>query len=53
MPTCGAYIALFVVAYVRGYNYTDTVIFINKTDSILSLLFTQAWSEPVHVCFML
>ena len=32
MPTCGAYIALFVVACVRGYNYTVTVFFINKTD---------------------
>ena len=34
IPTCGcgAYIALFVVVYVRGYNYTVTVFFINKTD---------------------
>ena len=35
IPTCGAYIALFVVACVRGYNYTVTVFFINKTDGFL------------------
>ena len=34
MPTCGAYIALFVVACVQGYNYTVTVLFINKTDGL-------------------
>ena len=47
MPTCGAYIALFVVACIRGYNYTVTVFFINKTDGFLSLL-----REMLYGCCM-
>ena len=39
MPTCGAYIALFVAACVRGYNYTVTVFSSIKLMVFLSLLF--------------
>ena len=38
MPTCGAYIALFVVACIRGYNYTVTVFSSIKLIIFLSLI---------------